>query len=131
MFYLILAIMLVLFYIFIAPRNIKGTMNLIASVFLLVALAIALVLGFLRIMQFPKEIWVGLLMILIGFWAMRDIYYLDKVQIQKNLMSHNICVLRPKTANIFSYFSSKCLIVLEFTFMSMYIFCIIYLFIFA
>ncbi|HEL2219210.1 TPA: DUF3165 family protein [Streptococcus suis] len=78
MFYLILAIMLVLFYIFIAPRNIKGTMNLIASVFLLVALAIALVLGFLRIMQFPKEIWVGLLMILIGFWAMRDIYYLDK-----------------------------------------------------
>ena len=78
MFYLILAIMLVLFYIFIAPRNIKVTMNLIASVFLLVALAIALVLGFLRIMQFPKEIWVGLLMILIGFWAMRDIYYLDK-----------------------------------------------------
>lgn len=70
--------MLVLFYIFIAPRNIKGTMNLIAAVFLLVALAIALVLGFLRIMQFSKEIWVGLLMILIGFWAMRDIYYLDK-----------------------------------------------------
>ncbi|WP_105256081.1 DUF3165 family protein [Streptococcus suis] len=78
MFYLILAIMLALFYIFVAPRNIKGTMNLIAAVFLLVALAIALVLGFLRIMQFPKEIWVGLLMILIGFWAMRDIYYLDK-----------------------------------------------------
>ncbi len=42
-------------------------MNLIAAVFLLVALAIALVLGFLRIMQFSKEIWVGLLMILIGF----------------------------------------------------------------
>ncbi len=52
-------------------------MNLIAAVFLLVALAIALVLGFLRIMQFPKEIWVGLLMILIGFWAMRDIYQLN------------------------------------------------------
>ncbi len=46
MFYLILAIMLVLFYIFIAPSNIKGTMNLIAAVFLLVALAIALVLDF-------------------------------------------------------------------------------------
>ena len=42
MFYLILAIMLLLFYIFAAPRNIKGTMNLVASVFLLVGLVIVL-----------------------------------------------------------------------------------------
>ncbi|HFI0040908.1 TPA: DUF3165 family protein [Streptococcus suis] len=78
MFYLILAIMLVLFYIFIAPRNIKGTMNLIAAVFLLVALAIALVLGFLRIMQFSTEVWVGMVIVLIGLWALWDIHYLDR-----------------------------------------------------
>lgn len=78
MFYLILAIMLVLFYVFVAPRNVRGTMNLIAAVFLLVALATALILGFLRVMQFPKKIWVGLILIIIGFWAMRDIYYLDR-----------------------------------------------------
>ncbi|HFI0435037.1 TPA: DUF3165 family protein [Streptococcus suis] len=77
MFYLILAIMLVLFYIFVAPKNVRGTMNIILAVFVLVLLSIALVFGFLKIMQFPKEIWVGLLMILIGFWAMRDIYQLN------------------------------------------------------
>ncbi|BDD38223.1 MULTISPECIES: DUF3165 family protein [Streptococcus] len=78
MFYLILAIMLVLFYVFVAPRNVRGTMNLIAAVFLLVALATALILGFLKIMQFPREVWVSLILIIIGFWAMRDIYYLDR-----------------------------------------------------
>ncbi|HFI0104259.1 TPA: DUF3165 family protein [Streptococcus suis] len=78
MFYLILAIMLVLFYIFVAPRYVKGTINLIVAVFLLVALVIALILVFLKIMQFSTNFWIGLVMILIGFWAMRDIYYLDK-----------------------------------------------------
>lgn len=70
--------MLVLFYVFVAPRNVRGTMNLIAAVFLLVALATALILGFLKIMQFPREVWVSLILIIIGFWAMRDIYYLDR-----------------------------------------------------
>ncbi|HEM3577183.1 TPA: DUF3165 family protein [Streptococcus suis] len=77
MFYLILAILLVLFYIFVAPRYVKGTINLIVAVFLLVALVIALILGFLKIMQFSTNFWVGLVMVLIGLWAMRDIHYLD------------------------------------------------------
>ncbi|HFI2473358.1 TPA: DUF3165 family protein [Streptococcus suis] len=77
MFYLILAILLVLFYIFVAPKNVKGTINLILAVFLLVVLVIALILGFLKIMQFSTNFWVGLVMVLIGIWAMRDIHYLD------------------------------------------------------
>ncbi|MBY5035274.1 DUF3165 family protein [Streptococcus gallolyticus] len=78
MFYLILAMMLVLFYIFVAPSNVKGTMNLVASVFLLVALVIAIVLGFLRILQSPPQLWLGLAMVLLGYWALRDIYFMDK-----------------------------------------------------
>ncbi|HFI0646321.1 TPA: DUF3165 family protein [Streptococcus suis] len=77
MFYLILAILLVLFYIFVAPKNVKGTINLILAVFLLVVLVIALILGFLKIMQFSTNFWLGLIMIFIGVWAMRDIYNLD------------------------------------------------------
>lgn len=77
MFYLILAILLVLFYIFVAPKNVKGTINLILAVFLLVVLVIALILGFLKIMQFSTSFWLGLIMIFIGVWAMRDIHYLD------------------------------------------------------
>lgn len=78
MFYLIIAIMLVLFYIFAAPRNVKGTMNLVASVFLLVGLVVALLLGFLRVVQSPPEIWLCLSMIVIGLWAMRDIYLMPQ-----------------------------------------------------
>lgn len=78
MFYLIVAMMLVLFYLFAAPRNIKGTMNLVASVFVLVALLIAILLGLLRVVQSPPEIWIGLVMSFLGVWALWDIYHLDK-----------------------------------------------------
>lgn len=78
MFYLILAMMLVLFYIFMAPRNVKGTMNLVASVFLLVGLVIAVVLGFLQVLQSPPELWIVIGMCLIGYWGLRDIYFMDK-----------------------------------------------------
>ncbi|MDG3131545.1 DUF3165 family protein [Streptococcus suis] len=77
MFYLILAILLVLFYIFVAPRHIKGTINVIIAVFLLVGLLVALMLGFLKIMQFSTSVWIGLIVVLVGIWAMVDIHYLD------------------------------------------------------
>lgn len=83
MFYLILGIMLLLFYIFAAPKNVKGTMNLVASVFFLVALVIALVLGFLRILQSPPEFWLCLVMMAIGLLAMRDIYFMDSPRKRK------------------------------------------------
>ncbi|HEM6302943.1 TPA: DUF3165 family protein [Streptococcus suis] len=78
MFYLILAIMLVLFYIFVAPKNIRGTINIILAVFVLVLLSIALVFGFLKIMQLSTEVWVGMVIVLIGLWALWDIRYLDR-----------------------------------------------------
>ncbi|HFU4463122.1 TPA: DUF3165 family protein [Streptococcus suis] len=77
MFYLILTILVVLFYIFVAPNHIKGTMNLIAAVFLVVGLGIVLFLGILQIMQISTDFWLGLVMVLLGLWAMRDMYYLE------------------------------------------------------
>ncbi|HFU4466166.1 TPA: DUF3165 family protein [Streptococcus suis] len=77
MFYLILTILVMLFYIFVAPNHIKGTMNLIAAVFLVVGLGIVLFLGILQIMQISTDFWLGLVMVLLGFWAMRDMYYLE------------------------------------------------------
>lgn len=81
MFYLILAIMLVLFYIFAAPTHIKGTINVVVAVFLLVALFIALLLGFLQVLQFSSEIWLTVVMLFIALWAMWDIHFLDKQKI--------------------------------------------------
>ncbi|NQP19439.1 DUF3165 family protein [Streptococcus suis] len=78
MFYMILAILLVLFYIFLAPNNVRGTINLMVAVVAVVALFIFLMLAFLKILQVSSDIWVGFIVIFIGLWAMRDIYYLDK-----------------------------------------------------
>lgn len=80
MFYLIIGIMLILFYIFVAPQNIKGTMNLVASVFLLVALIIGLILGLLKVVQTPPEIWLYIAMFILGIWAMRDLYTMPKAK---------------------------------------------------
>ncbi|NQG96889.1 DUF3165 family protein [Streptococcus suis] len=77
MFYLIIAIILVLFYLFVAPNNIKGTMNVVIAVFLIVILFAALLLGFLKIMAVSLEVWLGLAMVILGLLAMRDIYYLE------------------------------------------------------
>ncbi|HEL2383177.1 TPA: DUF3165 family protein [Streptococcus suis] len=85
MFYLILAIMLALFYIFVAPKYVKGTINLIVAVFVFVLLSIALVLGFLKMMQSPSELWIGLLMILLGAWALFDIHRMDQFSKKKNI----------------------------------------------
>ncbi len=78
MFYLILALMLVLFYIFAAPNSIRGTMNLVLIVFLVVALIVAIILGLLRILQAPAEIWVCFIMTFLGMWAMRDIAMMQR-----------------------------------------------------
>lgn len=78
MFYLIVAIMLALFYIFVAPSNIKGTMNVVAAVFVVVGLLITLLLAFLKVLQSPPEMWLVIAMVVVGLSAMRDIYFLDK-----------------------------------------------------
>lgn len=80
MFYLILAIMLLLFYIFAAPKSVKGTINLVASVFVLGAFVILLILGVLQVVKSPPELWMSLLMSLLGIWAMYDLYHLDKTK---------------------------------------------------
>ncbi|HFI0235851.1 TPA: DUF3165 family protein [Streptococcus suis] len=78
MFYLIIAIILVLFYLFVAPNNIKGTMNVVIAVFLIVILFAALLLGFLKIMEVSLEVWLGIAMVILGLFAMRDINHLDR-----------------------------------------------------
>lgn len=49
MVYLVLGILLLLLYVFATPESIKGTVNIVAMVCILVALLILLVLSFLKI----------------------------------------------------------------------------------
>lgn len=73
MFYFILAILLVLFYIFAAPTAIKGTIHLMLAGFALVLVIALIVLAIMRVTQSPIELWVSLLMITLGLWALWDI----------------------------------------------------------
>ncbi|AXQ78206.1 DUF3165 family protein [Streptococcus chenjunshii] len=76
MFYLIIAILVVLYYFFMAPKTIRNTLNMIglaASVVLLLTLA---VMSFIKIIQFPPEIFVTIGMVLLAYFAFKDIWNL-------------------------------------------------------
>ena len=72
MVYLIIGILILLYYLFAAPQSIKGTFNVLSVVLVLVLLII------LRIFQMPGELFVGAAMLILAYFALRDIARLDK-----------------------------------------------------
>ncbi|HET2097168.1 TPA: DUF3165 family protein [Streptococcus pneumoniae] len=73
MVYLVLGILLLLLYVFATPESIKGTVNIVAMVCILVALLILLVLSFLKIFQLPTEIFLAIAMLILTYFSVRDI----------------------------------------------------------
>ena len=78
MFYLIFGILILLFYIFAAPQSIKGTLNVVVLVIALVAFIILLGLAVFQIFQLPSEFFVGILMIGVAYFSLRDISKLSQ-----------------------------------------------------
>lgn len=73
MVYLIIAILILLYYVFAVPESIKGTFNVLTATFLLVAFLILLVLGIFQIFQLPTEYFIGAAMLALGWFAYRDL----------------------------------------------------------
>ena len=65
MFYAIIAILLLMYYIFIAPKTIKNTMNMISVVGIIAFLMVLAGMTFIRIIQSPPEIFIGIGMIIV------------------------------------------------------------------
>lgn len=78
LFYFILAILLLLYYVFAATPAIKGTLNLVLLVFGVVLFLTLLILVAMQITQSPIEIWVGVIMVLLGLWSLWDISQMEK-----------------------------------------------------
>ena len=78
MVYLIIGILILLYYLFAAPQSIKGTFNVLSVVLGLVLFIILLVLAAFRIFQMPGELFVGAAMLILAYFALRDIARLDK-----------------------------------------------------
>ena len=76
MFYAIIAILLLMYYIFIAPKTIKNTMNIISVVGIIAFLMVLAGMTFIRIIQSPPEIFIGIGMIIVGYYALKDVLHL-------------------------------------------------------
>ena len=76
MFYAIIAILLLMYYIFIATKTIKNTMNLISVVGIIAFLMVLAGMTFIRIRQSPPEIFIGIGMIIVGYYALKDVLHL-------------------------------------------------------
>lgn len=76
MFYAIIAILLLMYYIFIAPKTIKNTMNMISVVGIIAFLMVLAGMTFIRIIQSPPEIFIGIGMIIVGYYVLKDVLHL-------------------------------------------------------
>ena len=70
MVYFILGILILLFYLFMTPKSIRGTLNSVTMVVLIVSI---IVLTCLAIFQLPSEFFVGAFLASIGYLALVDI----------------------------------------------------------
>ena len=82
MFYLIVAILIVSYYFFMAPKTIRSTLNMIGIVGAVALLLVLAAMSFVKIMQSP-EIFLGLAMVALGFFAIRDVYRLPSKKDEK------------------------------------------------
>ena len=82
MFYLIVAILIVSYYFFMAPKTIRSTLNMIGMVGAVALLLVLAAMSFVKIMQSP-EIFFGLAMVALGFFAIRDVYRLPSKKDEK------------------------------------------------
>lgn len=76
MFYLIIAVLIVSYYFFMAPKTIRNTINVIGIMGAVALLLILMGMSFVKMIQSPPEIFIGLAMVALGFFAIRDVYRL-------------------------------------------------------
>lgn len=84
MFYLIVAVLLISYYFFMAPPSVKNTLSMIGLVGLVALLCVLAAAGFIKILQTPPEFFVSIAMIFLGFLALRDVLRLPAKKSKKN-----------------------------------------------
>ncbi|MCD1277360.1 MULTISPECIES: DUF3165 family protein [Streptococcus] len=89
MVYFIIGILILLFYVFAVPASIKGTLNILTIVLLLVALIILFALGLFQIFKLPSEFFVGLFLMILTVWALRDIERLKSKVRRRDFVDEN------------------------------------------
>ena len=78
MIYVIISILILLYYFFLAPKTIKNTLTVILMVGLVSVLLVLAALSFIRIMELPTEVFETLGMIALGDVILRDFWHLKR-----------------------------------------------------
>ena len=73
MVYFILGILILLFYLFMPPTSIRGTLNSVTMVGLIVSIIVLTCLAIFQIFQLPSEFFVGAFLAFVGYLALVDI----------------------------------------------------------
>ena len=73
MVYFILGILILLFYLFMTPKSIRGTLDSVVLVILIVSIIVLTCLAVFQIFQLPSEFFVGALLAFVGYLALVDI----------------------------------------------------------
>ncbi len=84
MVYLIISLLILLYYFFLAPATIKNTMGVILLVGLLALLMVLAALSFMTFLELPAEVFVVLGMIGIAYWSLRDVWRLKPLNKSKS-----------------------------------------------
>ena len=73
MVYFNLGILILLFYLFMTPKSIRGTLDSVVLVILIVSIIVLTCLAIFQIFQLPSEFFVGAFLASIGYLALVDI----------------------------------------------------------
>ena len=73
MVYFILGILILLFYLFMTPKSIRGTLDSVILVVLIVSIIVLTCLAVFQIFQLPSEFFVGAFLSFVGYLALVDI----------------------------------------------------------
>jgi len=77
-FYLIIAVLIISYYVFMAPKSVRNTLSMIAIVALVALLIVLAIMSVSKIMETPPEIFLALAMIVLGFFSIRDMIRMPK-----------------------------------------------------
>ncbi|AEF25578.1 DUF3165 family protein [Streptococcus parauberis] len=78
MFYLIIAILIISYYLFMAPDSIRNTISMIGMVALVALLLVLAGMSIIKIMQTPPEIFVALAMMVLAYFSLKDVIKMPK-----------------------------------------------------
>lgn len=78
MFYLIIAILILSYYFFMAPKSVRNTLSMIGLVAMVAFLIVLAGMSVLKILQSPPEVFIVLAMIALAYFSFKDILNLPK-----------------------------------------------------